>query len=103
MAERNFVAFDLGAESGRSVLGTLANGKLTLEVTHRFPNLTGRLNGHFHWNLLDQWEQIKTGLTKTLLQASDLAGIGIDTWGVDFGLLSRSGELLGMPVHYRDS
>lgn len=105
MAERNYVAFDLGAESGRSVLGTLNSGKLTLEVTHRFPNLNSRMNGHLHWNLLDQWDQIKTGLTKSVAQApaNELAGIGMDTWGVDFGLLSKSGEILGTPVHYRDS
>ncbi len=102
MAERNFVAFDLGAESGRSVLGKLADGKLTLEVTHRFPNLNSRMNGRLHWNLLDQWDQIKIGLTKSVAMASDLAGIGMDTWGVDFGLLSKSGEILGSPVHYRD-
>ncbi len=106
MSDRNFVAFDLGAESGRSIVGKLADGKLLLDVTHRFPNLTGRLNGHLHWNLLDQWEQIKIGLGKSVKTGGgtmDVAGIGIDTWGVDFGLLSKTGELLGLPFHYRDT
>lgn len=106
MADRNFVAFDLGAESGRSVVGSLHGGKLSLEVTHRFPNTTGRINGHLHWNLLDQWEQIKTGLRKSISDGGthrEIAGVGVDTWGVDFGLIAKTGELLGLPFHYRDN
>ncbi len=104
MADRNFLAFDLGAESGRAVLGRLSNGKLTLEEKHRFPNPNGRINGHLHWNLLGQWEELKTGLRKTM-QAGDanLHGIGVDTWGVDFGLVAKNGEVLGNPFHYRDT
>src|SRR5665213_744916 len=104
MADRNFLAFDLGAESGRAVLGRLSNGKLTLEEKHRFPNPNGRINGHLHWNLLGQWEELKTGLRKTI-QAGDanLHGIGVDTWGVDFGLVANDGEILGNPYHYRDT
>src|SRR3954467_14242484 len=64
MAAGNFLAFDLGAESGRAVLGTLENGRLTLEERHRFQNPTGRMNGHLYWNLLGQWEELKCGLRK---------------------------------------
>jgi sugar (pentulose or hexulose) kinase len=110
MAARNFLAFDLGAESGRAVLGSLDSGKLTLAEKHRFLNPTGRINGHLHWNLLAQWEELKTGLRKAAFeQHADhkdpvpLHGIGVDAWGVDFGLLGKSGELLGSPFHYRDS
>src|SRR3954452_14379707 len=110
MPSRNFLAFDLGAESGRAVLGSLDSaGKLTLEEKHRFPNPTGRIHGHLHWNLLGQWEELKTGLRKTLAtsgsgkKAAKIAGIGVDTWGVDFGLIGKDGELLGNPYHYRDS
>jgi rhamnulokinase len=105
MADRNFVAIDLGAESGRSVRGTLAGGKLSLNVTHRFPNNTARMNGHLHWNLPDQWEQIKAGLAKSIEDAKggEIVAVGLDTWGVDFGLLAKSGEILGLPYHYRDS
>ena len=53
---RNFLAFDLGAESGRAVLGTVHDGRLELEEKHRFPNPTGRMHGRLHWNLLAQWE-----------------------------------------------
>src|SRR5437762_7055125 len=91
MAERNFLAFDLGAESGRALLGTLDGGRLTLEEKHRFSNPNGRINGHLHWNLLAQWEELKAGLKKAAgSQASSpvkLSGIGVDTWGVDFGLI----------------
>ena len=109
---RNFVAFDLGAESGRALLGTLAGGRLTLEEKHRFANPNGRMNGHLQWNLLGQWEELKTGLRKA---AGDLAaaanggakpeihGIGVDTWGVDFGLVGPGGDVVGNPYHYRDA
>src|SRR5436190_22069201 len=97
-----FLAFDLGAESGRAVVGTLANGKVSLQETHRFANPTGRMNGRLHWNLLSQWEELKTGLKKSVAGGA-LAGLGVDTWGVDFGLIGRGGEILGNPVHYRDS
>ena len=101
MAERNFLAFDLGAESGRAMIGKLAGGKLTLEERHRFSNPNGKINGHFHWNLLAQWEELKTGLRKSA--GTKLDGIGVDTWGVDFGLLGRDGELLGNPYMYCDA
>ncbi len=108
MAAKNFVAFDLGAESGRAVLGSLEAGKLTLEEKHRFPNPSGRMTGHLHWNLLAQWEELKTGLRKAASGAKDskrtteIHGIGVDTWGVDFGLIGADGEVLENPFHYRD-
>ena len=102
MAGRNFLAFDLGAESGRAVLGTLENGRLALQEKHRFANPTGRMNGHLHWNLLAQWEELKTGL-KNCAGGVPISGTGVDTWGVDFGLIGRVGNVLGNPYHYRDS
>jgi sugar (pentulose or hexulose) kinase len=99
MAAQHFLAFDLGAESGRAILGTLDGQRLTLEEKHRFTNPNGKLAGQFQWNLLQQWEELKAGLRKA---NAPLAGIGVDTWGVDFGLLSASGEVLGNPVMYRD-
>ena len=106
MAQRHFLAFDLGAESGRAMVGTLAAGRLTLQEKHRFSNPNGRMNGHLYWNLLGQWEELKRGLRKTAADHTGkdaLSGIGVDTWGVDFGLLGRNGELLGNPYMYRDS
>jgi len=109
MPTRNFLAFDLGAESGRAVLGTLsADKQLTLTEKHRFPNPTGRMNGHLYWNLLAQWEELKTGLRNAASKdarggAVALDGIGVDTWGVDFGLIGRAKNVLGNPYHYRDA
>src|SRR4051794_20463588 len=106
MAAHNFLAFDVGAESGRAVLGSLGDGRLTLEERHRFPNPTGRVNGHLYWNLLAQWEELKTGLRKAteghVGARASLSGIGVDTWGVDFGLVGADGDVIGNPFHYRD-
>lgn len=103
MASRKFVAFDLGAESGRALVGSLDAQKLTLEEKHRFANPNGRMNGHLHWNLLAQWEELKAGLRKAAGGGVKLDGIGVDTWGVDFGLVGKNGEVLGFPYMYRDS
>src|SRR5438067_5090937 len=104
MPADRFVAFDLGAESGRAILATLDGAKLSLEERHRFSNPTGRILGHLHWNLLAQWEELKTGLRKAASAAdAPLSGIGVDTWGVDFGLVARNGDILGNPFMYRDS
>ncbi|HEY1685380.1 MAG TPA: rhamnulokinase family protein [Tepidisphaeraceae bacterium] len=98
-----FIAFDLGAESGRAILATLRKNRLTLQEKHRFANPTGRVNGHLHWNILAQWEELKKGLSLAAANQKQIHGIGVDTWGVDFGLLDKSGNLLGNPFHYRDS
>ncbi|HEX4055417.1 MAG TPA: rhamnulokinase family protein [Tepidisphaeraceae bacterium] len=103
MAVDHFLAFDLGAESGRAILATLGGGRLSLAEKHRFANPNGRILGRFQWNLLAQWEELKTGLRKTCAHLDgELAGIGVDTWGVDFGLLAAGGEILGNPIMYRD-
>ncbi len=101
MSLKRFVAFDLGAESGRALLATLEEGKLSLEERHRFANPMGRMRGHYHWNLLAQWQELKTGL-KQAAAGQAIDGIGVDTWGVDYGLLDARGELLGLPFMYRD-
>ncbi len=108
MAQKRFVAFDLGAESGRAVLGTFSGRKLTLDVKHRFPTTSVLMNGHLHWDLPAIWADLKLGLRKAASTDAgrkplSLAGIGVDTWGVDFGLVAKNGELLGLPVCYRDS
>jgi rhamnulokinase len=101
MAQARWLAFDLGAESGRALLGTIDGGRLTLEEKHRFGNPTGRMRGALHWNLLAQWEHLKQGLRNCA--GIRLDGIGVDTWGVDFGLIGRGGQVLGNPYHYRDA
>ena len=99
-----FIAFDLGAESGRAVLGILDDDRLTLEEVHRFPNQPVRTPDGLHWDALRLFHEMKQGLRAcSQAHGADIAGLGVDTWGVDFGLLDRSGGLLGNPFHYRDS
>ncbi|MCA9926915.1 MAG: rhamnulokinase [Anaerolineales bacterium] len=97
----NFLAFDLGAESGRAMLGQFDGGRLALTEVHRFANVPVRLPDGLHWDVLRLWHEIQRGLAQARQQAEP-AGIGLDTWGVDFALLDRQGGLLGNPFHYRD-
>jgi len=97
------LAFDYGASSGRAILGKYDGEKLLLEELHRFSNDPVMVNGTFHWDVLRLFHEMKQGIIQCGKNGNrDIAGIGVDTWGVDFGLLGHSGELLGNPVHYRD-
>ena len=93
------LGFDLGAESGRAALGTLDDQSLRIEEIHRFANEPLRENGHLCWNLPALWENVRLGLAR----AGAVDGVGIDTWGVDYGLITRDGEVIGKPFHYRDA
>lgn len=100
----NLLAFDLGAESGRAILGQFDGQRISLSDLHRFANTPVPLPDGLHWNVLGLWSEIRTGLAKAVqMTGGNLAGLGLDTWGVDFGLLDRRGVLLGNPYHYRDS
>jgi rhamnulokinase len=94
-------AADLGASSGRVIVGRVAPGQLDLAEVHRFPNTPVRVLGALHWDILALHDSVLAGL-RAAGQAAELASVGIDTWGVDFGLLDETGALLGNPVHYRD-
>lgn len=99
-----FLAFDLGAESGRAVVGHLEDHKLRLEELHRFSNRPVQVLDSLHWDVLRLWADIKHGLALAAKRyGGDLVSIGLDTWGVDFGLLAADDTLLGNPYHYRDS
>jgi len=101
--DSQFLAFDFGAESGRALLGIIKYNRLTLEEVHRFPNGPVRTLGNLHWDALRLFAEVKQGLKLALQQTKGkIDGIGVDTWGVDFGLLGEDGELLGNPFHYRD-
>ena len=100
MSSLLYCAVDLGAESGRVVEGRFDGSTLKLDVAHRFLNLPARTGDALHWDVLRLWNDICDGLSKV---EGDVAGIGVDTWGVDFGLLDARDELLGNPVHYRDA
>ncbi len=100
---RDLLAFDLGAESGRALLGRFDGEHLTLADVHRFPNLPVQLPGSLHWDILRLWGEIQHGIARAAQQAgNNLASIGLDTWGIDFALLDETGTLLGNPYHYRD-
>ena len=100
---KNYLAFDFGASSGRAILGKLHDGKLELDEVHRFSNDPVEINGHYYWDTFRLFYEIKQGLIKYAQgNYGPLDGIGIDAWGVDFGLIGPSGELLGVPYHYRD-
>ncbi len=98
------LAFDYGASSGRAILGKFDGQRLTLEEMHRFSSDPVMMRDTFTWDFLRLFHEMKSGILKTYNAGhKDLAGMGVDTWGVDFGLLSKKGGLLGNPVHYRDS
>jgi sugar (pentulose or hexulose) kinase len=100
----HYLAVDLGAESGRVMIGTIQNDKLTLRQAHRFSNGPVEENGSLKWDFAKLMGEIKTGLKMAIADcAGDVAGIGVDSWGVDFGLLGKDGKLLEKPYHYRDS
>jgi rhamnulokinase len=99
----NYLAFDLGAESGRAVLGRLADGALDLTPLYRFPNGPVRVLGSDYWDVLRLFQELKEGLgAYRRAYGEPLDGIGLDTWGVDFALLDKNDRLLGNPHHYRD-
>ncbi len=103
MAEQCYLAVDLGAESGRVIAGLLNEGRLTLEEVHRFPNGPVNMAGTLRWNVLGLWVEIQNGLAKAAAQYGDsILSVGVDTWGVDYTLLSATNELLGQPYCYRD-
>ncbi len=100
----SYIAVDLGAESGRVMLGTIADGKLHLEEMHRFGNGPVETDGSLRWDFDRLLSEVKTGIGLAAKKADGTPlGIGIDTWGVDFGLIGDDGQLVEPPYHYRDS
>jgi rhamnulokinase len=100
-ATKKLLAFDLGAESGRGVLGRFDGRHLELEVVHRFANGPVPTLDTLHWDVLHLYSEMLNGLRQAMAQGG-LDSLGVDTWGVDFALLGRGGTLLGNPRHYRD-
>ena len=101
----NYLAFDMGAESSRAVLGTLDdNNKLQIKLLHRSPNGMINLRGTLHWDIVGMYREVLNGISSCVSQCGDkVESIGVDTWGVDFGLFDSRGSLIGEPVAYRDS
>jgi rhamnulokinase len=103
MSRNHFLAFDLGAESGRAILGTLEGERLVTRELHRFPNGPMSLFGHLHWNVYDLFAEMKKAVRGCVGPVGIVPdSLAVDTWGVDFGLLNREGTLLGLPFAYRD-
>lgn len=103
MKQQTYLAVDLGAESGRVIAGRFDGQRMTLEPVHRFANGPTAIAGTARWDVLRLWSEIQHGLT----QAADTFGtsiqsVGVDTWGVDYVLLTKNDEMLGQPYHYRD-
>ncbi len=99
----HYLAVDLGAESGRIMIGSIINNKLSLRQAHRFSNGPVEEAGSLKWDFTKLMAEIKTGLKKAVAECGgDVAGIGVDSWGVDFGLIGKDGKLLEKPYHYRD-
>jgi rhamnulokinase len=97
-----FIAFDLGAESGRATLGILKDEKLEMEEVYRFPNIPVRVGNHLYWDAFRIWSEMKIAISKAQASKTSLTSVGVDTWGVDFALIDKNGELLGNLHHYRD-
>ena len=98
-----YIGFDLGAESGRSIVGTITSGTLKLKETHRFYTPMIECRGHVYWDILRIYQELEQGLMKSgELFGAHFDGISIDTWGVDYVLLDSEDRLLGYPYHYRD-
>ena len=103
MKSGNFLAFDLGASSGRAMLGTISDGRLKLTEIHRFENRMVEIDSHFYWNIFSIFDELKTGLKKCIRDFGvQPDSIAVDTWGVDFAFLDQDGMIASLPFAYRD-
>lgn len=97
MSRNTFLAFDLGAESGRTIAGRLIDNKICLEEIHQFPTRGLVVNGNFRWDIYRLFTEIKNGIVKYVKkQGDDILSMGVDTGGLDFGLLDERGKLVGI-------
>lgn len=98
----NVLAYDLGASSGRAILGRLTDDRIEVEEIHRFSNDPVKVGDRLHWDILRLYHELLQGLLKAKHMQVQPASLAIDSWAVDFGLIGKNGELLGNPYHYRD-
>ena len=96
------LAFDYGASSGRMILGKYENGKIEIQELHRFSNDAVRIGKNIYWDFFRLYHELKQGLKKAAATKLPISSLAIDTWGVDYGLLDKDGNLIGNPVNYRD-
>src|SRR5277367_6056608 len=103
MADKVYLAVDVGAESGRVIAGIWNGRRIRLEEVHRFPNGAVALGESIRWDILRLWAEIQNGLALAGKKfGKKIVSVGADTWGVDFVLLNKNNEILGQPYHYRD-
>lgn len=103
MSEHHYIACDLGADSGRVILGTLKDGKVVLEEVHRFSNGVSKVQGSFRWNILRIFEHLKAGLRKVAAKQVAVEGVSVDSWGVDYVYFNERQPMLALPYQYRDA
>ena len=103
MNEYNYIACDLGADSGRVILGRFADGKISLEEIHRFPNGAVKIGDSLRWNILRIFSELKIGLQKVAERGVAVQSLSVDSWGVDYVLFNERQPMLGLPYQYRDS
>lgn len=99
---KTFLAIDLGATSGRSIVGQVGEGKIEMKELTRFPNTIKKIQDHYYWNIFDLYEQIREALTVCAKNNIKIESVGIDTWGVDFVMIGEDGSVMGLPYAYRD-
>ena len=103
MSKNTFLAFDLGASGGRAIAGILKNGKLELKEVHRFKNQMTLIHGSYYWNIFSLFDELKKGLKKCIDNFQICPqSVAVDTWGVDYSLISGNGQIIGLPYAYRD-
>lgn len=98
-----YLSVDFGANSGRVIVGYFQSDELVLDEVHRFQNRSVKMGNHLYWDFLYLFEEMKTGMKLAAQKGYAIKSVGIDTWGVDFGLIDKDGNLLGNPVSYRDN
>src|SRR3954463_5426162 len=102
MPKQTYLAVDLGAESGRVIAGVWDGRRMGMEEVHRFPNGPVHVNGTMRWDVLRLWAEIQSGIAAAQKNfGKSIVSVGVDTWGVDFVLLSKNSDLLGLPFHSR--
>jgi len=102
MQGNKYLAFDIGASSGRAIIGNLKDDIISLKEIYRFYNGMTLIHGRYHWDIFRIFEDIKKGMKEAIAQNEMPVSVGIDTWGVDYGLLDEAGHILGLPYAYRD-
>src|SRR4051794_6361173 len=102
MSGRTVAAVDLGAESGRVTAVSFDGDRLSIDIANRFANTPSTRGGALRWDVDDLWAQISSGLAALAAGQRRIASVGVDTWGVDYGLLDAAGDLIDDPISYRD-